>query len=134
MYLSSGLHLAGRGDADLGALDWRGTRLTATYADSKLYVTALMAAVARIRPGVLSNAVDPGWMPTKMGGPEATGDLRDGSQTQAWLAVSDDLEARTAGGYWHRGVRRDVHELVHDEAFQDRLLGALALETGVALA
>jgi hypothetical protein len=30
-----------------------------------MFVTTLAAAMARLRPGVLSNAVDPGWVPTK---------------------------------------------------------------------
>src|SRR4051794_12302479 len=38
---------------------------------SKLFVTTLSAAVARLLPDVLSNAVDPGWVPTRMGGPGA---------------------------------------------------------------
>jgi NAD(P)-dependent dehydrogenase (short-subunit alcohol dehydrogenase family) len=41
----------------------------------EVYVTALAYAVARRWPDVLSNAVDPGWVPTKMGGPGATSSL-----------------------------------------------------------
>src|SRR5947209_19242392 len=99
IYLSSGMHRGGR--ARLTGMDWSGQRTTGSYSDSKLFVTTLASAVARIWPDVLSNAVDPGWVPTKMGGPGAPDDLRLGHLTQEWLATSDEPEARTSGGYWH---------------------------------
>ena len=43
------------------------------------------------------NAVDPGWVPTRMGGPAATDDLEQGHSTQVWLAVSDQPEANVTG-------------------------------------
>ena len=118
VYLSSGMHRGGR--ADLAVLDG------GSYSDSKLLVTALAAAVARRWPDVLSNAVDPGWVPTKMGGPGAPDDLRLGSLTQEWLATSDDAAARVTGGYWHHQRRAEPHPAVGDERFQDELLDALA--------
>jgi NAD(P)-dependent dehydrogenase (short-subunit alcohol dehydrogenase family) len=83
VYLSSGSHFGGRPSFD--GIDWRGESV-GSYSDSKLFVTTLAAAVARLRPGVLSNAVDPGWVPTKMGGPNAPDDLELGHRTQEWLA------------------------------------------------
>jgi NAD(P)-dependent dehydrogenase (short-subunit alcohol dehydrogenase family) len=130
VYLSSGSHFDGR--PSLSGVDWRGER-AGSYADSKLFVTALAAAVARLRPDVLSNAVDPGWVPTKMGGPGAPDDLELGHRTQEWLATSDDSEALTTGGYWYHRRRQQPHRAVHDEAFQDRLLRTLAEETGTEL-
>lgn len=130
VYLSSGSHYDGR-PAPAG-VDWRG-RKAGSYADSKLFVTTLAAAVARLRPGVLSNAVDPGWVPTKMGGPGAPDDLELGHRTQAWLATSDDPEARTTGGYWYHQGLQQPHPAVHDEPFQDLLLRTLAEETGTPL-
>jgi NAD(P)-dependent dehydrogenase (short-subunit alcohol dehydrogenase family) len=130
VYLSSGSHYSGR--PSLGGVDWSG-RAPGSYGDSKLFVTALAAAVARLRPGVLSNAVDPGWVPTRMGGPGAPDDLELGHRTQEWLATSDDREALTTGGYWFHQQRQEPHAAVHDTAFQDRLLQALAQETGTAL-
>lgn len=41
-------------------MDWSGKHTTGSYSDSKLFVTTLAMAVARIWTGVLSNAVDPG--------------------------------------------------------------------------
>jgi NAD(P)-dependent dehydrogenase (short-subunit alcohol dehydrogenase family) len=69
VYLSSGSHYGGR--AEVAGVDWSGQRKTGSYSDSKLFVTTLAVAVARIWPDVYSNAVDPGWVPTRMGGPGA---------------------------------------------------------------
>ncbi|WP_030194864.1 SDR family NAD(P)-dependent oxidoreductase [Streptomyces sp. NRRL S-87] len=130
VYLSSGSHFGGRPRLD--GVDWEGTS-AGSYAASKLFVTALAAAVARLRPHVLSNAVDPGWVPTRMGGPHAPDDLDLGHRTQEWLAVADDAPALTSGGYWYHQRRREPHPAVHDEAFQDRLLRTLAEETDTEL-
>jgi NAD(P)-dependent dehydrogenase (short-subunit alcohol dehydrogenase family) len=130
VYLSSGSHFGGR--ASLRGTNWTGAG-DGSYADSKLFVTTLAAAVARLRPDVSSNAVDPGWVPTKMGGPGAPDDLELGHRTQEWLATSDDADAVTTGGYWYHQQRRPPHRAVHDELFQDQLLEALAEETGVPL-
>jgi len=131
VYLSSGMHHGGR--AALDGMDWSGGRRTGSYSDSKLFVTTLAAAVARLWPTVLSNAVDPGWVPTRMGGPGAPDDLDLGHLTQEWLATSDDPEARTTGGYWHHQERRAPHPAVHDVRFQDELLAGLAAFTGVRI-
>lgn len=130
VYLSSGSHFGGR--PSLADVDWRGEH-AGSYSDSKLFVTALAVAVARLRPRVRSNAVDPGWVPTSMGGPNAPDDLELGHQTQEWLVTSDEPEALTSGGYWYHRQLRQPHVAVHDEAFQDRLLMALAKETGTEL-
>src|SRR3954451_2485823 len=124
VYLSSGMHEGGRANVD--DLDWSGQRPTASYSDSKLLLTALAMAVARLWPDVYSNAVDPGWVPTKMGGPGAPDDLRLGHLSQEWLATSDAPEARTSGGYWYHQRRVEVHPAVHDQRFQDQLVTELA--------
>jgi NAD(P)-dependent dehydrogenase (short-subunit alcohol dehydrogenase family) len=131
VYLSSGMHHGGR--ADVAGQDWTGHRTTGSYSDSKLFVTTLAVAMARIWPGVYSNAVDPGWVPTRMGGPGAPDDLRLGHLTQEWLATSDEREARSSGGYWYHQRLRPPHPAVHDTHFQDDLLDALARSTGVPL-
>jgi NAD(P)-dependent dehydrogenase (short-subunit alcohol dehydrogenase family) len=124
IYLSSSMHRAGR--ARLNGMDWSGPCTTGSYSDSKLFVTTLAIAVARIWPDVLSNSVDPGWVPTKMGGPGAPDDLRLGHVTQEWLATSNDPQALTSGGYWHHQRRAEPAPAVHDQGFQDDLLDALA--------
>ncbi len=131
IYLSSGMHLGGRADVD--AMDWSGQRSTGSYSDSKLLVTTLAMAVARRWQDVFSNAVNPGWVPTKMGGSGAPDDLRLGHLTQEWLATSDDLQARTSGGYWYHQHRADPAPGVHDQQFQDDLVEALAAFTGTPL-
>lgn len=131
VYLSSSAHRSGR--ASLTGIDWSGHRTTSSYSDSKLFVTTLAAAVARIWADVFSNAVDPGWVPTKMGGPGAPDDLRLGHLTQEWLATSDDPEARTSGGYWHHQRRQSPAPAALDQNFQDALLDELARLTDVRL-
>jgi NAD(P)-dependent dehydrogenase (short-subunit alcohol dehydrogenase family) len=130
IYLSSGAHRSGR--ANLDGIDWSG-RTTGSYADSKLFVTTLAAAVARLWPNVFSNAIDPGWVPTRMGGPGAPDDLRLGHLTQEWLATSEDPEARTSGGYWYHQRRIEPHAAVHNRRFQDQLLDDLARFTATPL-
>lgn len=128
VFLSSSMHRGGT--ATLDGLDWSGSTRTASYSDSKLLVTVLAAAIARVRPGVFSNAVDPGWVPTRMGGPNAPDDLELGHRTQ--VALAEGRGADTSG-YWHHQRREEPHRAVRDEAFQDELLLALAEHTGVLL-
>src|SRR3954471_24806676 len=131
VYLSSGMHRSGR--ADVAGVDWSGQHTTGSYSDSKLFVATLAVAVARIWPDVFSNAVDPGWVPTRMGGPGAPDDLRLGHLTQEWLATSDDCDALTSGGLWHHQRRIEPHPAVHDQRFQDQLLDDLAGFTATRL-
>jgi NAD(P)-dependent dehydrogenase (short-subunit alcohol dehydrogenase family) len=133
IYLSSGLHHAGAGpvrDIDWTERQWNPAR---AYAESKLHVTALALTLARAWPDVLSNAVDPGWVPTKMGGATATDDLELGYLTQTWLAVSNDAAATVSGGYWYHRQRQAPEPQARDLAFQDQLMDRLAALTGVAL-
>jgi NAD(P)-dependent dehydrogenase (short-subunit alcohol dehydrogenase family) len=129
VYLSSGMHRGGRPRLD--GMDWSGRWATGSYSDSKLFVTTLAMTVARLWPDVFSNAVDPGWVPTKMGGPGAPDDLRLGHLTQEWLATSD--EGRTTGGFWYHQQRRTPPAAARDERFQDELLAALKRHTNVEL-
>src|ERR1043165_1884936 len=101
VYLSSGMHRGG--SASLRDIDWTERRWNSSqaYSDSKLYLTTLAFAVARRWPDVLSHAVDPGWVPTKMRGAGAPDDFEQGYLTQTWLAVSDDPAATVSGRYWH---------------------------------
>jgi NAD(P)-dependent dehydrogenase (short-subunit alcohol dehydrogenase family) len=127
VYLTSGMESGGRPEV-------RRLIRGGSYSDSKLFVSTLAAAVARLWPQVSSNAVDPGWVPTRMGGPSAPDDLRLGHLTQEWLATSADPQALTSGGYWYHQQRREPHPAVRDEAFQDELLDGLAELTGTRLA
>jgi NAD(P)-dependent dehydrogenase (short-subunit alcohol dehydrogenase family) len=133
VFLSSGLHRGGEGSLD--DIDWRrrtwdGAR---AYAESKLHAVALAGLLARRWPDVASNAVDPGWVRTRMGGPAAPVDIRTGARTQSWLAGSDDPEARVSGRYWHAMREQQPAAEALDPTFQDRLSERLAELTGVAL-
>jgi len=131
IYLSSSMHRGGR--PNLASVDWTGNRETHSYSDAKLFVTTLMAAVARRCPDVPAHAVDPGWVPTRMGGAGAPDDLSLAHVTQAWLATTDDPEVRVSGRYWFHQHTEEPHPAVRDDAFQDELLMSLADSTGVAI-
>jgi NAD(P)-dependent dehydrogenase (short-subunit alcohol dehydrogenase family) len=131
IYLSSGLHRGGEGS--LEDIDWtrRSWDAGRAYAESKLYVVMLAIAFARRWPNVLSNAVDPGWARTKMGGRGAPVDLETGARTQAWLAVSNEPAAMVSGRYWHNLREEPPAKQAMDAAFQDKLIAALGKMTGV---
>jgi len=133
VYLSSSMHRGGEGPLD--DIDWSKRKWDTfrAYSESKLYVTALAFAVARQWPKVLSNAVDPGWVPTKMGGRGATDDLEQGHLTQTWLATSEDAAAKSSGGLWYHRERQQPAAPALDARFQDELVAKLAEITGVKL-
>jgi len=133
VYLSSGMHRGG--NPSLDDLQWERRRWSGSqaYSDSKLFVAVLAAAVAAHRPDVLSNAVDPGWVATRMGGPAAPDDLGQGSVTQAWLAVSDDARATVSGSFFYHRQTRKAHGSMHDRRLQEDLLAACAALSAVTL-
>jgi NAD(P)-dependent dehydrogenase (short-subunit alcohol dehydrogenase family) len=133
VYLSSGMSQGG--DPSLDDPQWSRRRWNGAqaYSDSKLYDTVLALAVARRWPGVLSNAVEPGWVATRMGGAGAPDDLAQGPVTQAWLAVSDDPAATVSGGYFYHQQRRQPNPAARDTALQDALLAYCADLTGTPL-
>ena len=94
---------------------------------------SLAFAVARRWPGVLSNALEPGWVPTKMGGSGAPDSLALGHVTQAWLAVSEDAAARVTGGYFYHQKPRRVSAAASRVDLQDRLLDCCRDLTGVEI-
>jgi NAD(P)-dependent dehydrogenase (short-subunit alcohol dehydrogenase family) len=128
IYLTSGLHHQGHAKlesfkSDLGRI---------TYSDSKLHVLMLCLTVARKWPGVYANAVDPGWVPTKMGGPGATDDLQQGYETQVWLAVSNDEAAKVTGKYFHHQKERSYNPEAGGVLLQDRFLTVCKEITGIS--
>ena len=133
IYISSGMHRGGSGS--LRDIDWveRRWEPSRAYSESKLYVATLACTIARHWPNVLSNAVDPGWVPTRMGGPSAPDDLEMGHLTQTWLAVSNDPSAKVSGRYWHHRKQQQPAAEVLDRNFQDQLMAKLGDLTGVSL-
>jgi NAD(P)-dependent dehydrogenase (short-subunit alcohol dehydrogenase family) len=133
VYLSSGLHRGA--DADLGDAQWerRPWNSFQAYSESKLLDVMLTFAMARRWPDVLCNGIEPGWVPTKMGGPSAPDDLSLAPVTQAWLAVSDDPAATVTGGYFYHQRPQETHPAARDVAVQDELTGYCARLSGVEL-
>lgn len=132
VYLSSGLHRGG--DATLKDLNWESRPWNGmqAYSDSKLHDAMLACAVARRWPDVRSNAVEPGWVATKMGGAGGSTDIEAGSRTQAWLATSFDPDAMVSGKYFYHQKQLKPEPAVTDTALQDRLIEACANFSGVA--
>lgn len=127
IYISSGLHLQGDPSMKPLASAKGGVR----YADSKLYVVLFMKAVARLWPDVCANAVDPGWVPTRMGGRGAPDDLELGFETQVWLAVGEDDNAKVSGRHlFHKSESRD-HPATAQPALQEEFLAVCEQVTGI---
>jgi NAD(P)-dependent dehydrogenase (short-subunit alcohol dehydrogenase family) len=131
VYLSSGMHHHAK--ANLDDILWRKRSWNGStaYAESKLHDAILAFAVARRWPQVLSNCLEPGWVPTKMGGAGAPDDLDQAHLTQAWLAVSDDPEARMTGRYFYHLRPLAPNPQTQNAALQDRLLETCAELSGV---
>ncbi len=133
VFVSSELHRRGRPDLD--DLDWvrRYWNGTQAYSETKLHDALLAFALARLWPNTLSNALEPGWVATKMGGPRASGDLDAAHRTQVWLAVSDEPEATVTGGYFFHCRPRTAIGAARDLALQDGLLAACEHLTQIKL-
>jgi NAD(P)-dependent dehydrogenase (short-subunit alcohol dehydrogenase family) len=128
VYLSSGMHLQGR--AKLESIKTNISRIT--YSDSKLHVLMFCMAVARKWPEVYANALDPGWVPTKMGGQGAPDDLQKGYETQVWLAVSDDEKAKVSARYFHHQEESRHNPEADDVQLQERFLSLCKEITGIS--
>jgi NAD(P)-dependent dehydrogenase (short-subunit alcohol dehydrogenase family) len=133
VYLSSGMHH--HADANLDDILWnkRPWNGSTAYAESKLHDTILAFAVARRWPGVLANSLEPGWVPTKMGGAGAPDDMDQAHLTQAWLAASDEPETQVTGRYFYHLRPRAPSPQATDAALQDRLVALCGELSGVSL-
>ena len=101
------------------------------YAESKLQDVLLAFAVARRWPGVFSNAMSPGWVPTEMGGPSATGSLPDAADCLAWLATSDAPAVRVSAEFFYDKREQTPNPLARDQQLQDRLMAECERISGV---
>ena len=133
VYLSSGMHH--HADANLDDILWKNRRWNGStaYAESKLHDAMLAFAIARRWPDVLSNSLEPGWVPTKMGGSGAPDDMDKAHRTQVWLAASDDPKARVTGGYFYHLKPKASSPQANDPALQERLIAICGDISGVAL-
>jgi NAD(P)-dependent dehydrogenase (short-subunit alcohol dehydrogenase family) len=126
IYTSSGAHLGGEPKLD----DLRpGGHIS--YSDSKLHDVILAMAAARKWPNVYANALDPGWVPTKMGGAGAPDNLEEGFETQVWLAVSNDPEACVSGRYFHHKRQARFLQIAKDVDVQEKFLAVCEQVSGV---
>ena len=110
--------------------DGRTRTISAPSFDAQMAVHRVALAVARLWPDVASNAVDPGWVPTRMGGPHAPDDFQLGYLTQVWLATSDEPGAKVSGSYWHHHQQLPAPAAASDPQFQDTLVSTLEQLTG----
>lgn len=133
VYLSSGMHLMG--EASLDDPQWTTRRWNGSqaYSDTKLHDVLIGFGVARRWPDVSSNVVNPGWVPTAMGGPGAPDDLDQAHRTQAMLAAGEDDSALRTGRYLYHRRPADLHPAANDTRLQDRLLDYCRDVSGVTL-
>ncbi|HBU6130014.1 MULTISPECIES: SDR family oxidoreductase [Enterobacter] len=133
VYLSSGMHHHVR--ANLDDILWRKRRWNGAdaYAESKLHDAMLAFALARRWRNVRSNSLEPGWVPTKMGGPHAPDDMDQAHRTQAWLAASHDSAADVTGKYFYHMKRMAANQQALDAALQDRFIDICTEISGIAL-
>ena len=122
IYLSSGMHHQGSPNMEKNSY---------TYSDSKLHDLILSMTVSRYWADVYSNAVDPGWVPTRMGGDGAPDNLEKGYETQVWLAVSNDKEAKVSGRYFHHKRQDDYLPVANDVKVQEKFVTMCEQVTGI---
>jgi NAD(P)-dependent dehydrogenase (short-subunit alcohol dehydrogenase family) len=132
VYLSSGMHHGVRPRMDDLFWSKRAWSGSTAYAESKLCDVLLAFAVARRWKNVLSNALEPGWVATKMGGPSAPDDLHQGCVTQAWLATSEDELARSTGCYFYHQRLRAPNPIADNPSIQEELLAECGRISGIA--
>ena len=133
IYLSSGLHRGG--DPDFNDLQWEHHHWNGSqaYSNSKLFDAVLSVAIARRWTNVFSNALEPGWVPTKMGGSGAPDDMAQAPITQVWLATSKEPAAQVSGKYFYHKKLREPHPAVNDVKVQDQLLVICESLSGVPI-
>ena len=133
IYMSSGLHHGA--NFNLDDVKWNKRRWSTytAYGESKFYDALLAVAIARYWPQVFSNAVTPGWVPTRMGGSNAPDDLQQGYLTQSWLAVSDDKKAKVSGKYFFHMRQKSPDQRIYDTRLQDKFIQICQNISGIKL-
>jgi len=133
IYISSALHF--HGDITLQDLTWEKRTWNGfqAYADSKFHNLLLSQSIARLWSQTISNAVEPGWVSTKMGGPNAIDDLTKAPVTQAWLAASNDKEAMVNGRYFYHQRATAFNRQAANPEIQEAYLDYCKKITGVSI-
>ena len=132
IYLSSGMHRGGNPNLNNLPVSANDPNHHVSYSDTKLHDVILAMAVARKWTDVYSNAIDPGWVPTKMGGAGAPDSLEKGFQTQVLLAVSNDAEAKVSGCYFHHKRQDRYLPAAADAVVQEKFLALCQQITGIS--
>jgi NAD(P)-dependent dehydrogenase (short-subunit alcohol dehydrogenase family) len=133
--VSSGLHNSGDPKTSLADMAWqkRGDAKWSdfqAYCDSKLHNIWLANAVSRLwGHSVQANSLDPGWVPTKMGGSGASGDINAAVKTYVYLAEGSN--GNTSGRYYFSSKVRTSKAEALDETMQDSYLKVCEELTGV---
>jgi len=135
IYMSSSMQFGVNGHEALNDLLWQRRKWQGytAYSESKFFDSVLAFSVARMWPEVLSNTVDPGWVPTRMGGSGAPDDLHQGYLTQSWLAVSDQAAATVTGLHFHHMQQQKTNPDALNQAIQAQFLARCEELTGVKL-
>lgn len=128
IYLSSDMQEGGHSKMDSFKTDIS----SITYSDTKLHVLMLCKAMARNWSDVYANALNPGWVPTKMGGSGAPGDLKKGYETQVWLAVSNDDKAKVSGRFFFHQKEIRSNPEADNMQLQEKFLTLCKDITGVS--
>jgi len=133
IYVSSGLHRDG--DSSLADILWekRPWNGFQAYADSKLHNVLLAFTIADKWKDVHSNALEPGWVATKMGGSGAPDSLEQAPLTQVWLASANDPEALRSGGYFYHKNPAVFHPDAKNRDTQELFLQKCAQISGVRI-
>lgn len=137
VFLSSEMHQSG--SADLSDPLWAkrgesGFSDNVAYCDSKLHNVLFAKAFARRWPDVQSNSLDPGWVPTKMGGSSASGSADAAVETYVMLAEGEEESAKKTAEYFTPGKKLgSPKKATDDEERQDRLLEICSEFSGVKL-
>lgn len=127
IYVSSSMHLQGKPKLDC----FKTNMERINYSDSKLHVLMLCKFVVRQWTDVYANGVNPGWVPTKMGGRSATDDLQKGYETQVWLATSNNDKARVSGQYFFHQKAARTHPNVDNHSLQEKFISLCREITGI---
>jgi NAD(P)-dependent dehydrogenase (short-subunit alcohol dehydrogenase family) len=135
VFLSSERHR--KGDNSLNDYLWTqrgegGWDEAAAYEDSKLHNVMFAKAFARHWPDAKVNAMDPGWVPTKMGGIGAPDDIDHAIETYVMLAEGVEPDTQKTGRYFRPGKREvSAESKSEDEEAQEKFLELCAEFTGV---
>ncbi|KAK0671713.1 putative dehydrogenase [Cercophora samala] len=133
VFVSSELHAGGRPRLG-GSEDIR----ESGYGDTKLHNVILAKAFARIWR-TKAYSVHPGWVPTKMGGAKATGDMELAVDTFVWVATGGQTGGKgekeedgwTPGGYFTALKEEQPSRIASEQSVQDGLLAVLESMSGV---